>query len=182
MTTPNIPTAVAGTVKAWFDPSIHMRLLEALPSGPWSDEPNKMQWVDRATGLPCLIVRGPLGSLCGYAGIYPLHPFHKKDYDAVDLDVHGGLTFSGACSHSDDEAQGICHVPEPGTSDDVWWFGFDCAHCGDKSPGMLRRGWAGFDGDVYRDVDYVAGEVTSLAAQLDVLGDVTRAVAALPQI
>jgi hypothetical protein len=58
------------------------------------------------------------------------------------------------------------HVPEPGTSDDVWWFGFDCAHLGDLAPGMLRAGFDGFQGDVYRDVNYVAREVTSLAAQL----------------
>ncbi len=27
--------------------------------GPWQSEPDKRQWQDEATGLPCLIVRGP---------------------------------------------------------------------------------------------------------------------------
>jgi len=185
MNTPEIATAVPGTVKAWFTPHPDLDFTNLppgpwtnepnkmqwldftnLPPGPWTNEPNKMQWVDAATGLPCLIVRGGVASLCGYVGVPPTHPFHKRDYDSVDVDVHGGLTFSNSCQHAKDESQGICHIPEPGTSDDVWWFGFDCAHLDDLSPGMLRHGFKGFGHDVYRDVNYVANEVTSLAAQL----------------
>ena len=33
--------------------------------GPWQDEPDKIQWQDEETGLPCLIVRGHMGFLCG---------------------------------------------------------------------------------------------------------------------
>lgn len=161
----NIPTAVPGTVKEWFNAPTHPEDHE-LPEGPWSKEPNKVQWVDAATSLPCLIVRGGVGALCGYAGVYPGHPFHGRDCDDVDIDVHGGLTFSRGCAHSEDESQGVCHVPEPGTSDDVWWFGFDCAHLGDLSPSMLPFR---FNNDVYRDVDYVAKEVTRLAGQLHVM-------------
>jgi hypothetical protein len=171
MTTPQISTAVPGTLKAWFVPSEHCR----RELGPWISEPSKMQWVDEATGLPCLIVRGGVGSLCGYVGVPSSHPFHKRFYDDVPVDVHGGLTYSDSCQHSKDESQGVCHIPEPGSSDDVWWFGFDCAHLYDLSPGIMRAGLV-FKGDVYRDVNYVAAEVTSLAAQLDVLGDVSRAV------
>jgi hypothetical protein len=36
--------------------------------GPWMDEPDKIQYPDPETGLPCLAVRGPLGSWCGYVG------------------------------------------------------------------------------------------------------------------
>jgi hypothetical protein len=172
-----IATAVPGTVKAWFNLPPHLAELGELPPGPWKDEPNKIQWVDDATKLPCLIVRGGSGALCGYAGVYSDHPFHKADYDSVDVEVHGGLTFSNPCSHSEDESQGICHIPEPGTSDDVWWFGFDCAHYNDLSPLMLR--FSSYGGDVYRDVPYVAAQVTSLAAQLLVLGAVRKAVASL---
>lgn len=178
MNIPEIATAVPGTVKAWFTPHPDLDFSN-LPPGPWMDEPNKMQWVDAATGLPCLIVRGGSASLCGYVGVPPTHPFHKRDYDHVNVDAHGGLTFANGCQHSKDESQGVCHIPEPGTSDDVWWFGFDCAHFGDLSPGLLRHGFSCFAGEVYRDVDYVAREVTSLAAQLDVLGDVSKAVAAV---
>lgn len=33
--------------------------------GPWQHEPDKMQYEDPDTGLPCLIVRNAVGALCG---------------------------------------------------------------------------------------------------------------------
>ncbi len=50
--------------------------------GPWLNEPDKMQWVDEDTGLPCLIVRnhGVTGSLCGYVGIDSSHPWFGVNY------------------------------------------------------------------------------------------------------
>lgn len=151
--------------------------------GPWTDEPDKISWTDEATGRPCLIVRGPVGALCGYVAVDPGHPLHGADYsppfdlendrNAMDrweaehgeIEVHGGLTYAAGCAHSDDEAEGICHVPEPGQPDDVWWFGFDCSHYRDLSPGIALHGPA-FAGDIYRSVGYVVGQVKSLARQL----------------
>jgi hypothetical protein len=70
--------------------------------GPWNDEPDKIQWQDEATGLPCLIVRGPSGALCGYVGVAPDHPWHGKGYDELhevaDIEVHWGLTFAHGCA------------------------------------------------------------------------------------
>jgi len=162
-----IATAVPGTIKTWFTEWLDRSklILADLPEGPWSDEPSKMQWVDRATGMPCLIVRNHLGALCGYAGVAPGHPLHGFNYDDADLDVHGGLTYADRCQPTTDEAHGICHVPEPGTPHDVWWFGFDCAHSGDAVPGMPNLSRE-LDNGEYRDVGYVADQVTSLAAQL----------------
>ena len=38
--------------------------------GPWLAEPDKEQFADEATGLPCLIRRSPTsGALCGYVGV-----------------------------------------------------------------------------------------------------------------
>ncbi len=90
------------------------------PRGPWDSEPDKLQWRDETTGLPCLIVRGPVGALCGYVGVLPGHAFHGLDYgqcpkgsecpDRTEerswcdhtpesgLDVHGGITFAHGCS------------------------------------------------------------------------------------
>jgi hypothetical protein len=66
--------------------------------GPWNDEPDKVQWQDEATGLPCLIVRGPFGALCGYVGVSRGHPLHCVDNEGVaSLKVHGGITFAGGC-------------------------------------------------------------------------------------
>jgi hypothetical protein len=65
--------------------------------GPWQSEPDKMQFTDEATGLPCLIVRGPSGALCGYVGVGKSHPYFEKDYDDCGVSVHGGLTFARFC-------------------------------------------------------------------------------------
>jgi hypothetical protein len=138
-------------------------------AGPWDGEPDKAQWIDQDTGLDCLIVRNRLGTLCGYVGVPAGHPWHGQDYDAVDADVHGGLTYSARCQEYGAE-HGICHVPEPGRPDDVWWLGFDCGHLGDLAPGMesVRRA-AGLPPlsrhETYRDVAYVRAQCQQLAAQ-----------------
>jgi len=67
------------------------------PRGVWDHEPDKVQWQDEDTGLPCLIVRNPVGALCGYVGVPEGRPCHGKEYDTVDVECHGGLTFAGPC-------------------------------------------------------------------------------------
>jgi hypothetical protein len=144
----------------------------AWGGGPWATEPDKVQWVDEATGFDCLAVRHPRsGHWCGYVGLPPEHACHGVDYDRVDVvgeeygpDVHGGLTFSDHCQEGDDESRGICHVPLDGRPDTVWWFGFDCAHLGDLSPGYSRL--IPSPSEEYRSLPYVRGEVASLAGQL----------------
>jgi hypothetical protein len=155
----------------------------AWPRGPWDHEPDKVTWVDPATGLDCMINRGPVGAWCGYVGVPPEHPWHGKDYmqctlpepcadwcddryceHRPDVSIHGGLTYADACQDTADESRGICHVPEPGRPHDVWWLGFDCAHLHDLAPAMERYG--SYGGDVYRDEAYVRAEVLSLARQL----------------
>lgn len=128
---------------------------EGWAAGPWDVEPDRLEWRDAATGMPCLIVRNHLGSLCGYVGVPPGHPFHGIDYAGCALawacndakgerswdckhrpealvDVHGGLTYADRCN----APSGICHVAKPDEPDDVWWLGFDCAHGGDVTPAM----------------------------------------------
>jgi hypothetical protein len=196
--------AIPGTVKQWFgstDTGWEGR--PPLPKGPWSNEPKKVQWVDTNTQLPCIIVRGPMGALCGYVGIYRSHPWHGVAYSTCTvrcgkdwcyehspegiLTVHGGITFSSPCSHHEDESSGICHIPEPGTPDDVWWFGFDCSHAYDVTPALLRfkDSFEGFKKDfkkrtsvsildresVYRDMKYVKTEIARLASQLRSIGE-----------
>lgn len=140
------------------------------PRGPWDDEPDKKQWQDEATGLPCLIVRSRLGSLCGYVGIAEGHPLYEMDSDETELVAHGGVNFSNSCGDTDDESRFVCHKPEPGESDKVWWFGFDCAHAGDmwgmNMPSNLR-----LTGDwyTYRDIAYVEVQCRELAQQLKLM-------------
>lgn len=126
--------------------------------GPWQDEPDKVQWQDPTTQLPCLIVRNNFGAWCGYVGVSKGHPLFEQHYDKGNIDVHGGLTYSDHCVGK------ICHVVEEGEDDNVWWLGFDCSHAGDLAPGLTA--FTHFPGDVYRNEKYVKREVTSLAQQL----------------
>lgn len=147
------------------------------PAGEWDGEPDKVQWPDAATGLPCIAVRNPRrGHWCGYVGVPPEHPLHGAGYVDVALDAHGGITYADACQPEDDESQGICHTPDPGEPDHVWWFGFDCAHSGDWSPAdavhAMRRGYpfSRMAYETYRTLAYVQSECESLAMQLAAQG------------
>jgi hypothetical protein len=138
-----------------------------MGAGPWDSEPDKAQWIDEATDLDCLVVRNSMGALCGYVGVPPGHPWHGRTYypGPIDVEVHGGLTFSNFCQEGAGEGHGVCHVPEPGRPDNVWWLGFDCAHAGDVVP-TLRL----FPGDQYRTFSFVQGECARLAAQIHKAG------------
>ena len=132
------------------------------PDGPWKKEYDKVQYTDPATGMPCLIVRGPSGALCGYVGVDEKHPFYKKSYEEVPVDAHGGLTYSAHCTEGE---HGICHIPEEGEPDNVWWLGYDCAHLGDLCPAHHGFGSFGYEA-TYKDMDYVKEGNADLARQL----------------
>lgn len=135
------------------------------PSGEWDNEPDRLDFIHQ--GLACMMIRTPPGHWCGYVGVPDTHVGFKKPYDdIVDVEVHGGLTYGAPC------AGHICHVPAPGMPDNVWWFGFDCTHLGDISPGMFKYRTSEFyhmSHEYYRNVEYVKTEVISLADQLAVL-------------
>jgi len=84
----------------------------------------------------------------------------------VVFDVHGGITYSGEypCGWfvTSERSGALGFAPNEG-----WWFGFDCAHCNDMSPGgHERHGWSVCRDEVYRDMDYVKSETERLAKQL----------------
>ena len=135
------------------------------PRGEWDEEPDKVQWPDAETGLPCLAVRGPGGNWCGYVGLAEGHALYGKHYDDVDVRVHGGLTFADACHPGATEATGICHVPSKGEPDHIWWLGFDCAHLGDVSPAYQPWRYSGYD-EWYKNLSYVQRQCAFLAKQL----------------
>jgi hypothetical protein len=135
-------------------------------SGPWQEEPDRIEW--EHLGFPCLMTRTPIGNWCGYVAVPPGHPAFGKHFDDIEIQIHGGLTYSDHCQGH------VCHVPKPGEPDNVWWFGFDCAHYLDLVPSveplltMLGHPHPGFltGRSVYRDVPYVKNEVENLAKQL----------------
>jgi hypothetical protein len=112
----------------------------AWGDGPWVSEPDKMQWVDRATGLDCLIVRSHSSALCGYVGVPEGHPCFGLGYEdaripeAVHAAAHRELNFAGLCMEGLPEAYGVCHVPHPGRPSRIWWLGFDCNQAWDLCP------------------------------------------------
>ena len=137
--------------------------------GEWDDEPDKAQWQDESTGLVCLALRAR-SHWCGYVGVPEGHSAFQVEYDAVseacDIDVHGGLTFSGFCQEGAGDDR-ICHIPESGQPDRVWWLGFDCAHAGDFRPAEDDfRYPASCSYEQYRNLEYVKSECRSLAKQL----------------
>lgn len=140
-------------METWNDPRIDR---STWGEGPWDGEPDVAEWIDGATGYLCFARRGSgdLGSWCGYVAVPPEHPLYGVDYDDVQVEAHGGLTFS-------EEWQRF----------GLYVFGFDCAHSGDLIPGLFR--FRELFGDTlpnppgtYRTLDFVRAECTALAAQL----------------
>jgi hypothetical protein len=153
--------------------------------GLWCTEPDKVQWQDEATGLPGLARRNlESGSWCAYVGVTDGHPLFNTAYEDLDLEVHGGITFADFC-HEEDKEKGICHIPDPGEPDTVYWFGFDCNHHGDIAPGYDARYRDLFRNSpdleqfmsrgVYRTLEYVKEECKNLAAQLKHITDTQHA-------
>lgn len=131
--------------------------------GPWLAEPDRHEW--RHKGVPCLIVRNTFFALCGYAAVPPGHPWHGMAFEDVPVEVHGGASYSDACS----PCGLVCHAPLPGEQDNVWWLGFDCGHFRDYAPIMeLRRNIALRAPGLlkYRTFEYVKAECESLAEQI----------------
>lgn len=102
--------------------------LKYLGYGEWVEEPDDIQF--NYKGFHCKISRilkreypnncvyfG--GHLCGYVNIPQDHTMYGKKYDDINIDCHGGLTFS-----------------EFKKEDNTYWIGFDCAHLGDYVPSM----------------------------------------------
>jgi hypothetical protein len=141
------------------------------PAGEWDTEADRYEW--RSRELPCLILRNSMGGLCGYVGIPAGHPWHVQpssdDLDSV-VSVHGGITFMHrGCSEN------VCHVPQPGETEDLLWVGFDCCHAGDALPvrAMMERKYAAVRDalpyerfETYRNITYVRAEVESLVEQV----------------
>lgn len=107
------------------------------------------------------------GHRCGYVRINDEHPLHGKDVRELDVDCHGGLTFSKIVK----VAQGDFSVGH--------WIGFDCAHYGDtydfaaaaEAFGESKylefyKGLHAFDEGVVRTLYYVVDECEYIIRQL----------------
>jgi len=111
-------------------------------------------------GLPCLILRNKGGWWCGYVGVPNNSKLYGKNYyttteskDGIshietlinNIKVHGGLTYARL------------------KEDNIWYFGFNCAHSGDLNRFLLDYQ---DQNDIYRTKEYVIEECKRLAKQL----------------
>lgn len=72
-------------------------------------------------GFPCVVLFQSMGYRCGYVGLTKENRFYGKEYSSIDdyISCHGGLTYSSNKLILQEDT-------------DLWWIGFDCAHCFDK--------------------------------------------------
>jgi len=133
-------------------------------------------WVTEA-GFRAIVYRIPGRHYCGYVGLPENHPLYGIEYSTptnsiapaqegdeigkrgimtlitlsldengfsrpdIVFDVHGSLTYSGKGRYPVDDGNNL------------WWFGFDTAHCDDDNPSIQNE-------------SYVFAECESLALQI----------------
>lgn len=66
--------------------------------------------------FPCVIIFQPMLHRCGYVGIPESHKLYGKNYTDINVECHGGLTYSKD------------YLVGYGRNTGMWWIGFDCAH------------------------------------------------------
>lgn len=127
---------------------------ELISKEPWKNEPDELH--GEFCGIEWRIKRNAeMGNLCGYAKLPLSHDLYDVHYDnpkVVNIEVHGGLTYSQVDS-----------------TDNRMEYGFDCAHFMDLVPGMakiLPNYLENHSDDTYRDIDYVKNECQKLCWQL----------------
>ena len=118
------------------------------------------------SGLRAVVVVQDFGNRCGYVAVPKGATTYGEHYDDVQVDVHGGLTFSDWGDTYPVEAE------------DVWWFGYDCAHYGDaRDPTLMSPKYKEMydkglftsaldDYGVVRSLEYCVEQCESLASQL----------------
>lgn len=112
---------------------------------PWEDEPDFEEW--EVDGYMCEIRRSKGGGhLCGYLLLPKGHLWAGKDFNSIEAEVHGGLTFA----RTDDKTG-------------RWRIGFDCSHLDDVTPYYAHM--CDYPGRTYKDIFYVRRQVYALFGQ-----------------
>ena len=94
----------------------------------------------------------------GYVLLPPNHPFYNKNYDNINVDIHGGLTFGQKVNSEyflkwieNKEVLGDVTIENFKKFNDYWIIGFDTNHSGDNITKCSK--------------DYVIDETNSLLEQ-----------------
>ena len=110
-------------------------------------------WVTKAGYRAVVIVgcfSGKPHHRCGYIGVPEGHPCYGANYDIVQCNVHGGMTYANG---------GDYPVPSG-----LWWFGYDCAHYCDAP--IVSDGLPRIDGETVKTLAFCEGECEQLAEEL----------------
>jgi hypothetical protein len=84
---------------------------------PIINESHVVEKVGEYKGIRYVVALMSLGHRCGYVAVPKGHRYYKdKDYDCMNINCHGGITYSG---------------DEYPLDDGNWYIGFDTAHWGD---------------------------------------------------
>jgi len=129
--------------------------------GPWDNEPDRVDWVH--AGLACLIVRAPVGALCGYVGVGPTHPWYHGPRTEKGPErptpILGGTwrpSAYGLCALRPPCAESCDHTPESllRVHGGITYSGVCQGHiCHVTQPGMPEHlFWYGFDCGHFLDV------------------------------
>ena len=95
-------------------------------------------------GVSCVVLFMPTGHRCGYVALPKGHKFYGSDFDSIEVECHGGLTYSENRLHHQDDK-------------DVWWIGFDCGHYCDGVDVEKLKEYYGNDKSVAKTVEILAG-------------------------
>jgi hypothetical protein len=150
------------------------------PDGPWKLEPDKMLWIDDSTGYECLIKRiRNISHLCGYVGVTKEHPlyatsllqFRRDETLEKFFDVHGKITMSYPGKFFSEEPGpdnklGRAFIDGRVHPQEIWWIGMDFVQNEDIIPVISDDPNDNNGERIYRDIGYVAKEVTKLAQLL----------------
>lgn len=143
---------------------------------PWYNEPDKVQWEDEATGFPCLAIRGELGAWHGYVGVDTSHPLFGITHQEINKNefiLYGGLTFTGSSQKvkKGEEDIGICYISRGEEVTDIWWLGFNYAHCWNYVPSvdfnpLVSSDAVYFSEKYYGSIERIKIECQAFAIQL----------------
>lgn len=86
---------------------------------------NKVDWFVRASRYPASISLD-FGEFNGYIIVSRNNPYFGRDYDDVDIPVHGGFTFSMCAEELD-----WIEIPSECRNSGYWVLGWDTKHYGD---------------------------------------------------
>jgi hypothetical protein len=133
------------------------------------------------SGYRAIVIFNDTGHRCGYVEIPRSHPCYEKEYSNIDVNVHGGLTYSA-------------HVNEMpyDTPEEFWVLGFDCIHSSDANDLEAYERYSNmgyipkiqedilhilnmmFSDGIVRTLDFVVTECESLASQLKEIDLLTK--------